>query len=92
MRKFKSGDKVVCIGTSSRPYRDNNMYWGGCGWKKGMIFIIKKVDYSYANERYVCWPCDELSGVYSTHLELYKKEIKIFGIVNFINSITKKEE
>lgn len=64
MSKFKKGDKVRCIGESSRPYNGSNPHYGGAGWEKDKVFIIREI---VGN---ICWPKAGDGGVFDHHLKL----------------------
>lgn len=87
MRKFKIGDKVICVGNSTG-INDSDINYGGAGWKKGFIFIISRITSSSIRPKteYICWP-EFGNGVWSSHLDLYIKNIKEYGIVKFLRGI-----
>ena len=72
--KFKVGDKVCCVGVSSRHENAGctNYGNGGKGWKIGRVFTIKCTTKSH-NHRTVYWDRVDDYGVYENHLELYNK-------------------
>ncbi len=63
--KFKVGDSVECVGTSSG--HDGDKSYGGGGWKIGFRFNVEEIS-NYAGCD-ICWYMDS-HGVYAHHLNL----------------------
>jgi len=85
--KYKVGDTVKCIKHSDSGY-DDDLDYGGAGWKKGKIFKIYRI--TNCNRGYIYWDKMDEEGVHESHLELAVKEVKIFGIAKFMESINAK--
>jgi len=84
--KFKIGDKVKCVLTSKGS--DDDCSYGGAGWVLNKKF---KIAYITRNcSPYIYWDSQNRYGVWEHHLELVKRNIKPYGIVNFMNNINKK--
>lgn len=66
MPKFKTGDTVEYIGTSSGV--EGNTSFGGAGWRLGLTF---KIDHKNIKGD-ICWPVGGGNGVYENHLKLIK--------------------
>jgi hypothetical protein len=89
--EFKIGDKVICIGESSGG--DGDATFGGYGWKKDLIFKITRITTtSYTTRGKILWGDNTINkhGVWDSHVKLYERKIKEYGISKFINSINKK--
>lgn len=62
MAKFKIGDEVKCI------ENQNSLISKGAGWKKDLIFKVKKVSESSVTGETICWGGSYENGVYEDYL------------------------
>ena len=80
--KFRIGQTVRCIGESNSLRLDDDLDYGGAGWRKDRIFKIYSIN--FCPRGHIYWDSKEEQGVHETHLVL-EKNIAIcqYGIAKF---------